>query len=192
MLVALSGLAGSRVLGSDDPTTTVWTTRAAMAAGQPVGAADLEPTVVRFGSPADAAPYLSARAALPAAARLDRALGAGELLPRAALTGRRDVALVQVPLSVAAEAVPQTVAVGSVVDVWVTPGESGAGDPRVAAKEATMVFDDVSILAVPEAASSFDPTAARQVLVGVDPDRVSLPSALTALAGGPVLLTVQP
>ncbi|QWZ06738.1 hypothetical protein KRR39_14455 [Nocardioides panacis] len=114
-------------------------------------------------------------------------------MPRAALGGAGSVPLTEVPLSVASDAVPATVRVGSVVDVWVTPDAAGAAEGRGAAPaRAALVFDDVSVVSVPRTGSSLGPTATRQVIVGVEEDQqVRLPLSLAALAGGTVLLTAR-
>ena len=184
-LIAVSVLLGARLLGGADTTVGVWATRAAMNEGQPVTVRDLVRREVRFGDQSDADRYLPADAGLPAGSTLDRAVGAGELLPRAAVGGARTGSITEVPLSVNTEAVPDTVRVGSVVDVWVTPD----GDP---APRSTLVFEDVAVVSAPRSATSLGPSATRQVIVGVGADQQSrLPASIAALSVGTVVLTVQ-
>ena len=197
ILVAGCALLGAMLLGGSDDTVGVWAARRAMNAGESVSAEDLVRDV-RFADQHDADAYLSADTPLPSGATLARAVGAGEMVPRGALGAAGSQALTEVPLSVDSEAVPSTLRVGAVVDVWVTPdraadasgpsdGSDGSDAPR-----SVLVFDDVGVLSVPRSGSSLGPTATRQVIVGVGEDQQSrLPTSLAALAGGSVLLTAQ-
>lgn len=174
--------------GADD-TVGVWVAAGALSAGQPVTDADLARRQVRFADQSDADRYLSADDAPPAGTVVDRPVGAGELLPRGALHATGPGSLTEVPLSVGTEAVPSTVHVGSVVDVWVTPERSGAV-PDGRTVRSRLVFDDVPVVSAPQVASALGPTSTRQVIVGVGPDqRGSLPVSIAALTGGTVLLT---
>jgi hypothetical protein len=194
-VVAACTLLGARLVGNADDTVGVWSAGSALSAGQPVVAADLVRREVRFAGQDAADAYLSADSPLPSGARLARAVGPGELVPRGALGGAGSVPLTEVPLSVATEAVPSTVRVGSVVDVWVTPDSASAdaaGDRGAQAARAALVFDDVAVVSVPRTGSSLGPTATRQVIVGIDEEQQArLPVSLAALAGGTVLLTAR-
>jgi hypothetical protein len=191
-VVVLCALLGARLLGGADDTVGVWAARQPMAAGQPVSVADLVRREVRFGDQADADRYVSADDAVPAGATLVRPVGAGELLPRAALGSGSTEALTEVPLSVPTDAVPSTVATGTVVDVYVTPDAAVSGSGRDTSARSRLVLDDVTVLAAPRTGTALGPSATRQVVVGVpaaQSDR--LPGALAALAGGTVVLTAQ-
>lgn len=198
VIVAVCALLGATLLGGSDATVGVWATRRAMNAGETLAAADLVRRDLRFADQRDADAYLSSERPPPAGATLARPVGAGELVPRGALGTAGSGSLTEVPLSVDSEAVPGTLRVGAVVDVWVTPDRatdasaaSAAGD-GAAAPRSELVFDDVAVLSVPRTGSSLGPTATRQVIVGVGRDQQSrLPTALAALAGGTVLLTAQ-
>jgi hypothetical protein len=182
-VIALCALLGGRLLARADDTVAVWAARHSLQQGQPIRPGDLVRRQVRFEDQADADRYLSADGALPGTETLERAVGAGELLPRAALGRTLPGPLTEVPLSVAVDAVPSTVRVGTTVDVWVTRRGAGAGP-------ATLVFDDVRVLETPAVGSSLGPAATRQVIVGVAQDQSSaLPRSLAALAAGDVLLT---
>jgi hypothetical protein len=165
-----------------------------MNAGESVSADDLVRRDVRFADQPDADAYLSADTPLPSGATLARAVGAGEMVPQGAL-GAGSQALTEVPLSVDSEAVPSTLRVGAVVDVWVTPDRAADASGPVDGSDAprsVLVFDDVAVLSVPRSGSSLGPTATRQVIVGVGEDQQSrLPTSLAALAAGSVLLTAQ-
>ncbi|MDX6300440.1 MAG: hypothetical protein QOF53_1654, partial [Nocardioidaceae bacterium] len=183
VVIALCALLGARLLARADDTVAVWAARHSLQQGQRVGRGDLVRRQVRFEDQADADRYVSADRLLPGTETLDRGVGAGELLPRAALGRTRTGPLTEIPLSVGVDAVPSTVRVGSTVDVWVTRRGAAAGP-------ATLVFDDVRVLETPAAGTSLGPAATRQVIVGVPEDQSpALSRSLAALAAGDVLLT---
>lgn len=193
-LVALSVLLGARLLGAADDTVGVWTASRALKAGQPLVAADLVRRQVRFGTQEDADRYLSADQPPAAGLTVQRDVGAGELVPRGAVVASTGQNLTEVPLAVDTGAVPATVGVGAVVDVWVAP-DSSAGDLASSGRsgapaDATLVFHDVTVLAAPRGGTSLGPSATRQVIVGVGADQErTLPTALAALGRGTVLVT---
>lgn len=192
-VIALCSVLGARLLARADDTVEVWAARSALGAGQPVAATDLVRRPIRFGDQADADRYLSADSDVPAGTTLDRPVGAGELVPRAALVERAAASLTEVPLSVRTEAVPVTVRVGSTVDVWVTPEAVASGaEPGRSRTPSTRVFDEVPVLALPGTGEALGPAATRQVIVGVgEDDGRLLARSIAALAGGDVILTVQ-
>jgi len=121
VIVAVSVLAGTKLFSSADESVSVWAARVDLSSGSPVHAGDLARREVNFPSAEVADRYLSADAAVPVDSMMLRAVGEGELLPRAALSeaGPTDTGPVtEVPLSVPADAVPESVGTGSVVDVW--------------------------------------------------------------------------
>ena len=128
-VVAACTLLGARLLAGADDTVAVWAAGASLGEGQQVGTADLVARRVRFVDQRDADRYLPASGALPEGVTLARAVGAGELLPRAALGARAAGTLTDLPLSVGTEAVPATVRVGSTVDVWVTADRAPPAPP---------------------------------------------------------------
>jgi len=162
-LVAVSVLAGARLVGGADDTIEVWAATAELAPGQPVGEAELTARRVRFDDAADAARYLRVGETLPDDATAARAVGAGELVPVAALGGG-SAGLQEVPVWAPYDAVPGNLEPGAVVDVWVTPrsGESEQG--------ARLVLDDVVVIAAPRRTDGLGPSGNRQVLVGVPPE----------------------
>jgi hypothetical protein len=187
VIVAACALLGARLLGGADDSVAVWAVRTDLAEGAALDPGALEPQEVRFASPEAADRYLSAAGGLPDGAVLLRGLGAGELLPRAAVGTGEAAALVEVPLAVAADAVPATVGQGSVVDVWVTP--DAALDRRPGA---VRVLDDVVVVAAPRAGSALGPAATRQVVVGLPAeDEGELPEALSGVASGAVVIVGQ-
>lgn len=195
-VVAVCALLGARLLGGADDTVGVWAARTELTAGQQVRTGDLVRRDVHFSDQEAADRYLSSDAAPPAGSVLDRAVGAGELVPRGAVGTAESGSLTEVPLSVNTESVPSTVQVGTIVDVWVTPdgaatdADAPSDGPR--APRSTLVFDDVAVVSVPRSGTSLGPSATRQVIVGVGEDQESrLPTSLASLAGGTVILTAQ-
>ncbi len=186
LIVAVCVLAGGRLLASADDAVAVWAVGADLTSGSPVAPRDLVRREVRFVDAADADRYLSADVALPAGAMLERAVGAGELLPRAALGTERSGPVLEVPLSVAFDAVPRTVRTGSVVDIWVTPDEVSGGPTG----KSILVFDDVVVVDAPPSGSSLAPTGSRQIIIGVDGAQEGfLPTALADVANGTAVVT---
>jgi hypothetical protein len=186
-VVALCTVLGARLVSGSDDTVAVWAARSSLQAGRPLGSADVVRREVRFGDQADADRYVAGDGDLPDGATLARPVGAGELLPRSALTSGRQGELTEVPLSVDTEAVPATVGVGSTVDVWVTPDKAGGS-----ARRSTLVFDDVSVVSVQRSSTTLGPTATRQVIVGVGEDQLDqLSTSIAAITSGSVVLTAR-
>jgi len=186
-LVAASVLVGARLLGGADDTVEVWSAGADLAAGQPVTEGDLVARRVRFDEEADGERYLRVGDPLPGDATLSRAVGAGELLPAAALGAAED-GLTEVPIWAPAEVIPASIEPGSVVDVWVTP-TPGTGN---VAKGSVLVLDDVVVVAVPRGEDSFGPGGNRQVLVGVtDGAAPEVGQALAAAKDNRIVITRQ-
>jgi hypothetical protein len=188
ILVAASVLLGAKLLGDADDTVSVWAAKHDLGAGTVLTARDLVRREVSFPASADADRYVSASSAVARDSTLTRDVGAGELLPRAAMTDRGTGALVEVPISAAAEAIPATVSVGSTVDVWVTP-RTAQGEP---AGDSVLVLDDVSVVASPRSGTALGPSAVRQLIIGVPDDGgVDLAKVLGQTAAGKVLVTKQ-
>jgi hypothetical protein len=185
-LVAASVLVGARLLGGADDTVEVWSVDADLAAGQPVTEGDLVARRVRFDDDADGDRYLRVGDPLPDDATLSRAVGAGELLPAAAL-GATEEGLTEVPVWAPAEVIPASIESGSVVDVWVTP-TPGASSTN----GSVLVLDDVVVIAVPRGEDSFGPGGNRQVLVGVtDGAAPEVGQALAAAKDNRIVITRQ-
>lgn len=183
-IVAVCVLLGARILGTADDTVAVYAVRADLGAGAEVGSEDVERQEVRFGSAALADRYVDADAPLPEDAVALRALGAGELLPRAALADAAGEALVEVPLAASADAVPATLRPGATVDVWVTPA-AGSGGPATSRR----VFEGVTVLALPSAGSALGPASTRQVVIGVpEAEDDALAEALGLVTSGTVVI----
>ncbi len=178
-LVAASVVAGARLLDSADDTVGVWAAATDLAAGERVRAEDLELRRVRFGEEGNADRYLAADEALPGETRLGRGVAAGELVPRSALGGGA-TGVLEVPLTVPGGGVPDGVAGGDEVDVWVAR-------PDDAERRATRVLDDVRVLRAPAPTDSFGATGERRLVLAVDDAQADqLGRALAAAAAGTV------
>lgn len=180
-LVAACVLLGARIMAAADDTVAVWSVRSDVPAGSVLERDDLQLSRVHFADPRAADRYVGA-ADLPAEPVTTRALGAGELLPRAAL-GSGGEPLVEVPLSVARSDLPGTVRTGSVVDVWVADKD---GD-----RPARLLLDDARVVALPAATDSLAPQTTRQVVVGVAAEPDELGAVLGRTGAGRIVVTQQ-
>ena len=125
LIVAVSVVAGSRLLAAADDTVSVWALAGDAGPGAEQAAGDLVAHRVRFSDGDDLGHYFTLDDELPSDLRLVRGVTAGELLPRAALGAADDSPdTVELPVAVDAELVPPSVRAGSVVDVYLL----GRGD----------------------------------------------------------------
>jgi len=172
-IVAASVLVGAWALGDDDRTVPVWAATSALPAGHRLRADDLTVRQVRFGDADDQGHYLAADRQLPAGAVLVRPVGAGELLPGAAV-GRSDVARSrEVPIAVAPDQVPRDVGVGDRVDVYLRPATHLGCSGRSAAAagpacDGTPVLAGVTVADAPPTAADFGPEGARMLVLAMD------------------------
>lgn len=186
VLVAGCVLLGARLVGGADETVQVWATGVDLGVGDTLAADDLVARRVRFEEVAELDRYLRADRALPADLALLRPVGAGELVPRAALGDATAAGVVEVPLSVAVAAVPSSVTQGSLVDVYVAGAGAEPGAP------AQLVLDDVVVVDAPPVGDGFGSTGERQVVLAVGEEQADrLARALGAAAGGAVTITRQ-
>jgi hypothetical protein len=166
VIVAASVLVGSLVLGSSDDTVPVWAADGTLGSGHLLSADDLAVRRVHFEGSEAASLYFPADQQLPADLRLSRDVGAGELLPRAAVAPAADRDLHQVPVSVAPDQVPAAVGVGDPVDVYVRPGtrtgcqESSVCDGRPA-------LTGVTVLDAPASDEAFGSDGTRMLVLGM-------------------------
>ncbi|MFZ2503732.1 MAG: hypothetical protein WAW88_13800, partial [Nocardioides sp.] len=181
LLVALSVVGGARLLSSAEETTAVWALAVDLQAGDPIDADDLTTRQVRFSDSDDLARYLPAGESVPSGSRMVRAVGAGELLPRAAFAASVDTGVTEVPLSVASAQVPPGVGVGSVIDVWVVSDQPGEQAP------AQLILPGVVVVAAPGITDSLVSATERQLVIGVPREAATaaaLDEALGAAAAG--------
>jgi hypothetical protein len=125
LLVLASVVAGAQVVRAADDTVPVLVARHALTPGDALGTEDVSVAHVRLGGGESA--YLSGRHAVPAGRVLLRAVGAGELVPAAAVGSRDDVDLRPVTVPVDPEAAAGLGA-GALVDVWVAARDPGRAD----------------------------------------------------------------
>ena len=116
LLILVSVVVGARVISAADDSVRVWAVNSDLAAGAVLVEADVRPVRVRLFDNAEQ--YLSTGRS-PAGRTLTRDLGAGELLPRGALTARPCGSLVSIPVSAAH--LPTPIAKGQRIDVFATP-----------------------------------------------------------------------
>jgi hypothetical protein len=174
-IVAVSVVAGARLVGSADESVPVWAVAEDMGAGDAVAAEDLVAHRVRFVDPAQLDLYFPADEALPADLQLVRGVGAGELLPRAALGAASESGTVQLPVAVDGTLVPPSVQSGSVVDVYVTAGDGSGeqpGDER-GGTSARPVLEGVTVIEAPPLDEGFAATGKRQLVLGVTDDQAA-------------------
>lgn len=139
VIVAVSVVAGSRLLAAADDSVPVWAVTGDMATGEEITGDDLVARQVRFVDEADLDLYFPADGALPAEIRLRQDVGAGELLPRSA-TGSADAAgVLQLPVQVEPAALPPGVGAGSVVDVYLRADGRCPECSEAALQEVTVV-----------------------------------------------------
>lgn len=161
--MAASILIGVKVIGGADDTIEVWAVRSDLAKGQHVEKSDLVTRRVRLDDETDL--YLHADQALPDDATLARGVGAGELLPRAAV-GDDGPELERVPLTLAPELVPANLKRGQRVNVWIVAPSDGGRVPR----QTLPVLEDVIVLDAPKPDESWSFSGARKVDIGVPPE----------------------
>lgn len=166
-IVAVSIVAGARILGAADDSVTVWAAARDVAPGDTVREDDLVSTSVRFGDSTDLDHYLLTSAPLPDDLRLTRGLGAGELVPAAALGSGEEADTVIVSLAFPHELIPTNIGAGSVIELLVIPDDSGA-DAKSVTSEPTTVLSDVVVIDAPSAADSLGSVSrGRQLVLGI-------------------------
>lgn len=189
-IVAVSVVAGARLLASADDTVAVWATVADMGTGDLVSEADLEVRRVRFADDEDLARYFRAEDELPADLQLTRGIGSGELLPRAAVGAAAEGDRLQLSVEVSPGRVPTSVDSGSVVDVFVL---DAGGDTRARSQDDPgPALAEVTVVDAPEPDASFGATAGlRQLVLAVPEDEVTGFYTLLGTMQDPVLSVVR-
>ncbi|MEU4196353.1 SAF domain-containing protein [Kribbella sp. NPDC026611] len=176
LLVAITALAGAKILSAADDTTTIWAAKHDLTPGTSLTAADLTTVRVRFTSSNDASRYVAADADLKGLI-VARPIDAGEFVPKDAATSQANRDRTELPLSVATGRLPSDTANGDTVDIWVVPKDAG--------QKATLWWSDVKVLQIDSVKGVSGGTARRQVLVGLTKDDLTrLPAALTAMSTG--------
>jgi hypothetical protein len=192
LIVALSVVAGARLVGAADDTVPVWAAGSDLGAGDTLRADDLVATRVRFADAGRLRDYFTVDDALPADLQLTRGVAAGELLPRAAVGAAGGRHLLQLPIAVDAEQVPPSVTTGSVVDVYVVaaPG-SGSGPGRAARRGRGPALGQVTVVDAPPLSQGFAATGKRQLVLAVAEQQAQQYFTLLGDAESPVLTVVR-
>jgi hypothetical protein len=167
VLVAGSVAAGSRLLAAADDTVQVWTAASDLGAGERLTEEDLVAARVRFADEAALAGYFTVDDALPADRELVHGVGAGELVPRAALGRTGESGLVEVPIAVEPEQVPPSVTTGAVVDVYVVAAPEGQDEGAAPASSDGPALTRVTVVDAPPLAESFGTSGRRQLVLAV-------------------------
>ena len=188
LIVALSVVAGARLVGAADDTVPVWAASSDLGAGDTLRADDLVATRVRFAEADRLHDYFTVDDELPADLELIRGVAAGELLPRAAVGASGRSRMLQLPIAVEAEQVPPSVAAGSVVDVYLVPASGTGRAPRRGEGPA---LGEVTVVDAPPLSQGFAATGRRQLVLAVDEQQAQRYFALLRTAESPVLTVVR-
>ena len=179
LIVAVSVVAGARLLAAADDTVSVWAVATDAGPGARLDPGDLVAHRVRFADDGDLAGYFTVDDELPAELRLTRGVGAGELLPRDAIGPAGAADTVELPVAVDAEQVPPSVRSGSVVDVYLL-GKDGP------------LLGGATVVDAPPLESTFGSTTGRrQLVLAVPSDDAAAFLATLGRAREPVLTVVR-
>lgn len=166
LLVLLATVLGARVFAAADDTVPMFVAAQPLKPGDRLTASNLRRVDVQLGD--STTTYLSASTGVPADGWVRRSVPQGELVPSAAVGGRSDVGVQAVSVKVDATSVTG-LAVGSVVDVWVSPRDPATTQERYL--DAQRLLEGVSVASVPTDRTTFGAasgTAAVQLLVPGD------------------------
>jgi len=181
LMIAAAVALGSWAVSAAEASTPVYVARGALTPGEQLDADQVGVAQVRLGT-AEAGRYLPATEPLPDGTVAVRSVGAGELVPRAAVAPAADLELR--PVAVPVTDPPSAgVAEGALVDVWVTPEslDGQAPEPRLLAESLT-----VAEVARPTGGFSVGAETVVHVLVPTG----SLSDVLGALAARPAVQVV--
>lgn len=181
LLVLVSVVVGARVLSSADRSSAVYAVTRDLAAGSVLQAGDLEQVRVRLFDNGEG--YVAAGTP-PLGYVVRRGLGAGELLPRRALSPPSDdVDFREVTVPVEVGHLPPGLTTSAQVDVWVTPEaaaeqqEAPPGEPATAGelelRGAQLVLQGVTVLDVQADGGAFSGTTSIPVVLQVRPTDVA-------------------
>jgi hypothetical protein len=191
LIVAVSVVAGSRLLAAADDTVAVWAVATDAGAGAALSEDDLVAHRVRFADAGDLDGYYRVDETLPSELRLVRGVGSGELLPRGAVGAADEPSdTVELPIAVEAEQVPPAVHAGSVVDVYlVGEPKGGKGAPG---EPGTPVLTEATVVDAPSVDGGFGGGAGRrQLVLAVPQDDAAAYFAAVAALETPLLTVVR-
>lgn len=177
LIVLASVVLGARVVAAAGRTVPVFVAVADLPTGHPVSASDVRSVRVHLAP--GVAGYLSARGGVPAGTVLVRPVGAGELVPVAAVAGASAVTRRPVAVPVPAP-LPGGLRPGVGVDLWSSAKEVGTGATGYAPP--VRIAQAAEVYAVTAAGSGLGGAAGSSVQVLLDEGQVR--SVLDALANG--------
>lgn len=169
-LVLASAVVGATLIGAADHSQSYWSVRADVRAGERITSADLVRVRARLDGRTAATLYPVGRVPVTGAVWA-HGLRAGSLVTRSAVQSASRVGQ-QLPVAVAAGAMPADLAPGDRVDVWVGPGPNGD-----AAKASSRVVSAVRVLSVGPAGSQNRTVV---LALGTSPPDGAVVSALAA------------
>ncbi len=191
LIVAVSVVAGARLLAAADDTVAVWAVAADAGPGAALTESDLVVHRVRFAEPDDLAGYYRVDDTLPGELRLVRGVGAGELLPRGAVGATDQPSdTVELPVAVESDQVPRAVHSGSVVDVYLV-GDPARGE-ETTDQPGTPVLQEATVVDAPDSDDGFGGAAGRrQLVLAVPQDGAAAYFAAVASLESPLLTVVR-
>jgi hypothetical protein len=187
-IVAVCVVAGARLFAAVDDTVSVWATAADLGPGDRLTDADLVAQRVRFADGGDLDHYFTVDQELPADLELTRAVGEGELLPRAAVGAAGGSDTVQVRIAVDNEQVPAAVDAGSVVHVYLLGAADGAGGGGASGAPA---LEAVTVVDAPPVEDNIAATGNRTIDVVVTEAQARAYFARRAALDDPVVTVVK-
>lgn len=177
LIVLASVVLGARVVAAAGRTVPVLAAVSDLPSGHQLTPSDVRAVPVHLGP--GAAGYLSARGGVPVGSVLVRPVGAGELVPTAAVGAAS--ALIRRPVAVPVPApLPDGLRPGAGVDVWSSARESGTG--ATGYTPPVRIAQGAEIYAVTVAGAGLGGTGTGSVQVLLDEGQ--LRSVLDALANG--------
>jgi hypothetical protein len=191
LIVAVSVVAGSRLLAAADDTVAVWAVAADAGPGAALTESDLVVHRVRFAQSDDLAGYYRVDDTLPGELRLVRGVGAGELLPRGAVgAADQPTDTVELPVAVESDQVPPAVRAGSVVDVYLV-GDPSRGEAATA-EPGRPVLQEATVVDAPDSDGGFGgATGRRQLVLAVPQHDAAAYFAAVAALESPLLTVVR-
>lgn len=168
LLVLVSVAVGARVFTTADRTTAVWAAARDLDSGAVLSAGDVVQKRVRL---LDTASRYVAGSQSPVGYVLTRAVGAGELLPTAAIVPPGKVGDHRlVTVAVDRDRLPPGLSAGARVDVYVTPKSSGGENDR----PAVLVVPAANVATAPQAGGQLGAAGGQvPVVLSVPPDLVA-------------------
>jgi hypothetical protein len=183
VIVLASVAIGARVIAAADDTAPVFAAATALPSGRALSAGDVR--VVRVHLGAGVAGYLPARGRVPTGLVITRPVGAGELIPTAAVGSA--AALNRRPVSVPVpDPLPVGLRPGAAVDVWASAKE--AGTAATGYQPPTRIAQGVEVYAVSTAGAGLAAASGDSVQILLD--EASVRTLLDSLANGAKIAVV--